>query len=234
VDRGKRKTLGKTQEGLRDETRRLILGAAIKVFNESGYSRSTMQMIAARAGISRSSLYRHFETKWLVAKELIDGFWPIWLHVWKDCPLGKSTTLAQLTAWLKKMLTEQRPSKNFLFLIHEIYAVEEKAAGVSLEINDRILEIIGKNRSSPLSSYEEGSEEYFVNHLFLMQLNFFFFNCLRQPTYYEHLDVSVNAMARHMKQFIDLRTPRATGSGRSTDDNAQAPLMDLVPGIRNA
>ena len=173
---GRRRTLGKTQEELRDETRRLILGAASKVFDEYGYSHSTMQMIASRAGISRSSLYRHFETKWMVAKELIEAFWPIWLHVWKDCPLGKSTTIPQLVAWLNKMLAEQRPSKNFLFLIHEIFAVEEEAANVSVWINSRILEIIGQNRSASLAVRKEGSTEYFVDQIFLMQLNFFFFN----------------------------------------------------------
>jgi AcrR family transcriptional regulator len=213
---GKRKTHGKTQEELRDETRGLILGAASKIFNEYGYSHSTMQMIAARAGISRSSLYRHFETKWMVAKELIDAFWPIWFHIWKDCPLGKSTTHAQLVAWLNKMLVEQRPSKSFMFLIHEIFAVEEEAANVSVWINDRILEIIGKNRSGSLSPPKDGSEDYFVDQIFLMQLNYFFFNCLRQPAYFQHLDASVNAMARLMKQFIDLRHPRAKRAAART------------------
>lgn len=209
---GKRKTLGKTQEGLREETRNLILTAAGKIFNEVGYSQSTMQMIAARAGISRSSLYRHFETKWLVAKDLIDAFWPKWIDLWKDCPLGKSTTQAQFVAWLNRMLVEQRPTKNFMFLIHEIFSVEEEAADVSVLINDKILEIIGKNRSGFHEPHADGSEDYFIDQIFLMQLNYFFYSCLRRPRYYEHLDASVNAMARHMKHFVDMHYTRAAAT----------------------
>ena len=43
--------------------RRLILEAAVRVFESKGYSQTTMDDIAAEAGVARSAMFRHFATK---------------------------------------------------------------------------------------------------------------------------------------------------------------------------
>src|ERR1700722_9567121 len=143
----KRQTLGKTQEGLREETRALVLSAAQELFTEIGYVRSTMQLIAAKAGISRSSLYRHFDTKWHVARALMDAFWPSWVELWEICPIDDDTTEARLVEWLETILSELRQSKNFILLLQEIMSVEDEAGDLSVAVLDQILEIIGNKHS---------------------------------------------------------------------------------------
>ncbi|MCG8455629.1 MAG: TetR family transcriptional regulator [Holophagales bacterium] len=44
-------------------TRRKILDVALDVFAEKGYSRTTLQEIASRAGFTRGAVYWHFENK---------------------------------------------------------------------------------------------------------------------------------------------------------------------------
>jgi AcrR family transcriptional regulator len=46
-----------------DEVRRLILEAAVQVFESKGYSQTTMDDIAAEAGVARSAMFRHFASK---------------------------------------------------------------------------------------------------------------------------------------------------------------------------
>ena len=46
-----------------EEVRRLILEAAVRVFESKGYSQTTMDDIAAEAGVARSAMFRHFATK---------------------------------------------------------------------------------------------------------------------------------------------------------------------------
>jgi AcrR family transcriptional regulator len=47
----------------RDATRRRIIAAARKVFVKKGYTRATIEEITAAAGVSRATLYLHFDSK---------------------------------------------------------------------------------------------------------------------------------------------------------------------------
>jgi AcrR family transcriptional regulator len=47
----------------RDATRRRIIGAARRVFVKKGYAKATIEEITAAAGVSRATLYLHFDSK---------------------------------------------------------------------------------------------------------------------------------------------------------------------------
>jgi AcrR family transcriptional regulator len=53
-------------------TRERMLKAARKLFTEGGYTATTMQAIAAEAGVAVQTLYFTFETKRAILKELLD------------------------------------------------------------------------------------------------------------------------------------------------------------------
>jgi AcrR family transcriptional regulator len=47
----------------RDATRRRVISAARKVFVKKGYAKATIEEITAAAGVSRATLYLHFDSK---------------------------------------------------------------------------------------------------------------------------------------------------------------------------
>ena len=47
----------------RDATRRRIVAAARKVFVKKGYAKATIDEIIVAAGVSRATLYLHFDSK---------------------------------------------------------------------------------------------------------------------------------------------------------------------------
>lgn len=53
-------------------TRRGLLEGAARAFAENGVRRSTMQSVAAAAGVAKATLYNHFRTKDEVAGELLE------------------------------------------------------------------------------------------------------------------------------------------------------------------
>ncbi len=56
-DQSKKKTAG------RPSSRQAILEAAVKVFEREGYQAASIDLIADTAGVSRRTVYHHFETK---------------------------------------------------------------------------------------------------------------------------------------------------------------------------
>ena len=52
----------KTREDT-EQTRLNILNAALELFHETGYSRTTLEQIARRAGVTRGAIYWHFKDK---------------------------------------------------------------------------------------------------------------------------------------------------------------------------
>jgi AcrR family transcriptional regulator len=194
---GSRQTLGKSQEELRGETRELILASARELFENMGYAHTSMQMIASRARISRSSLYRHFETKKVIAQELTDLFWPGWREMWKDCPFHEGTTVAELAEWLHRLLAVLNTSKSFVYVAHAVEESESEAAV--------LLTLIGQNAPNFRPANKTKSEAYFFDHLFMMQLNKFFYSSILNTGYFRNTDTSVKAMAKHMKLFLDAR-----------------------------
>ena len=56
------KPLSRREQNRQDRTRR-ILDGALRVFAEAGYSGTTMDALAAAAGLSKPTLYQYFESK---------------------------------------------------------------------------------------------------------------------------------------------------------------------------
>lgn len=54
-----------------EQTRRLILDTAMKVFSEKGLAKTTLANIATTAGLTRGAIYWHFKDK----ADLLDALW---------------------------------------------------------------------------------------------------------------------------------------------------------------
>lgn len=57
------------------ETRRLLLGAALLVFEEKGWRGATFERVAERAGVTRGALNHHFRDKSSLLSEALEQGW---------------------------------------------------------------------------------------------------------------------------------------------------------------
>ncbi len=69
-----------------ERSRRVILGAALDVFAETGYGGLTVEAVAARAGVGKSTIYRHWAGKLELIEDAIRT-----LKARLDKPTGDST-----------------------------------------------------------------------------------------------------------------------------------------------
>ncbi|WKE66257.1 TetR/AcrR family transcriptional regulator [Gallaecimonas kandeliae] len=64
-----------TKTRLTDLKRHAIIQAAIDEFRENGFDATSMDAVAARAGVSKRTLYNHFAGKDLLFAEILDQLW---------------------------------------------------------------------------------------------------------------------------------------------------------------
>src|SRR6201996_8094624 len=64
------------QQRQKQSSREKLLVAAREAFAEASYAGAAIDDVVKRAGVNRSTFYRHFDSKFAAAKALFDDFWP--------------------------------------------------------------------------------------------------------------------------------------------------------------
>jgi TetR/AcrR family acrAB operon transcriptional repressor len=87
-----------------EQTRLNILNAALELFHETGYSRTTLEQIARKAGVTRGAIYWHFKDK-------VDLF----LGLKDEIEQSAGTRLEDLLLWSVASLDDMREGVLRLF-----------------------------------------------------------------------------------------------------------------------
>lgn len=104
----------------RGEMRELILDAALELFNEQGYEKTSLRQIAERVGVTKAALYYHFERKEEILFEL-----HLRLHALGSDILDRLAELGDerdtYAAWpgLLDQFIDQVLANTDLFLLHQ-------------------------------------------------------------------------------------------------------------------
>jgi AcrR family transcriptional regulator len=101
-------------------TRRAILDAAQRLFDAKGYPATTMEAIAAEAGVSLKTVYLAFATK----SGLLRGLWDLLLKGDQD-----QAGVAE-RPWYQAVLAETDPRRQLELVAHTSRVVKERISGV--------------------------------------------------------------------------------------------------------
>jgi AcrR family transcriptional regulator len=101
-------------------TRRQILDAAQRLFEERGYAATPMSAVAAEAGVALKTVYVTFETK----SGLLRALWHLRLRGDEaDTPMGER-------GFYREMLDEPDPARQVELTAHNSRMVKERAGGL--------------------------------------------------------------------------------------------------------
>jgi AcrR family transcriptional regulator len=107
-------------------TRRAILEAAERLFEDHGYATTTMAAIAEEAGVALKTVYVAFETK----RGLLRDLWHLRLRGDEsDVPMGERP-------WYREVLDESDPERQVLLIAANSRAVKSRAAGLMKAIRE--------------------------------------------------------------------------------------------------
>lgn len=101
-------------------TRRDILGAAQRLFERQGYAATTMEAIAAEAGVALKTVYVAFETKSGLLRAL-------WNHLLRD---GRDDVPVAEQPWYREVMEEPDPERRLRLTARNSRVVKLRIAGV--------------------------------------------------------------------------------------------------------
>lgn len=126
------------------QTRRKIALAAQEEYSEVGYQTSTVERIAARAGVSRATFYTHFSSK-------VEAFTELWsVHIDDDLinllhglnEVAREPERGALRVWLDHALTVWEKHGDLLELTTKIVALEPSTTEPWMKQNVRAVETV--------------------------------------------------------------------------------------------
>ena len=107
-------------------TRRAILAAAQQLFERDGYAATTVEAVAAEAGVALKTVYVAFETK----SGLLRALWDLLLKADQDdAPVAARP-------WYVEVLEEPDPERKLRLLAHNACLVKRRIGGILRVIRD--------------------------------------------------------------------------------------------------
>lgn len=164
------------QQQQKQDSRHRILQAAKEVLSETPYAAMRVEDVIARAGISRATFYKHFDSKFAIGRALHAEFSPR-LYAHYDLLLDyNDPTEAQLIDWVQRLVDLYRREKDLIVTFAHMLAIEPEFHPIMIDIirqtEDRWAERLPAFRV-PGSNMPDAMRARIESRLLLRQLNDF-------------------------------------------------------------
>jgi AcrR family transcriptional regulator len=131
------------RQAQRDLTRSRIKNAARDLFYEKHYDSTTMDEIAAAAGLRRSTLYLHYKDKSEILADVVGDYTPRAQAVLATLP-GSAPSVEQIKRWIRKVVTFVEKERVPLSIILEMRRDRDYSGALDALTSD-LLTALGEN-----------------------------------------------------------------------------------------
>jgi AcrR family transcriptional regulator len=202
----RRGTNGRTklQQEQKQNSRQRLLDAARALYTRISYAVTTVDDIATDAGVSRTTFYRHFDSKLAVAEALFrEAMIPI-QAIHERVASYEDPGEKEITVWINQLLDHLVANKTLVQIMREVEAIEPDSDSAQADTHKRLIELYGIRIPAfrLAASNAVGSLEARVRaNLLLLQFDQFFYAVAVR----ESIDrkVGVEVMAREFRRFIE-------------------------------
>ena len=146
------------QQRQKQTSREKLLAAAREAFAEGSYAGAAIDDIVKRAGVNRSTFYRHFDSKFAAAKALFEPFWPrLFAQYGSLAPAGAQPTDEEIDRWIDGFLTLYRPNRPLLEISVQVGILEPEGAQWERAIRHENIRMLGRNIPAFRAAQAEGA-----------------------------------------------------------------------------
>jgi AcrR family transcriptional regulator len=149
-----------------EDSRQRILAAAEQAFTSNSYNATPVDMIISIAGVSRATFYKHFTSKFDLARGLIAAFMPRLEAVFDTLP--EQPDVAEADAFIGRLLRLYESNRQSTSLFSEVGASEPDFFPQMIAFHDNLLQRLGQRIPAfqrAVSGRPEDSEAHVVAHL---------------------------------------------------------------------
>jgi AcrR family transcriptional regulator len=205
--RGHARPAGRTrlQQEQKEATRDKLLRAAEMVFADLSYVEATVADIIQRAGASRTSFYRHFDSKWAVASALCGEVMPAVWRLWHELAAYRQPSEVQVIGWLERRLELYRSHSVLFETLKEAVAIEPVGLHAVNATHDQTIEVLAQGIPAfALATGKDPSthEIQIRAHLLMIQLDEFNY-LLAVRGWNVDRALATQVMARQFLRFIE-------------------------------
>jgi AcrR family transcriptional regulator len=193
------------QERQKQKSRESILQAARAVLAEKSYAAMAIEDVIARAGVSRATFYKHFDSKFAIGRELHREFAPRLSAVYDELLAHDDPTEAELIDWIKQVVELYRQERDLIVTFAHMLAIEPAFHPIMIDIiretELRWAKRIPAFRLTGLGG-TEAMRAHIESRLLLRQLNDF---CYEVAIFDWPIDLTegCSIMAGYFRSFFD-------------------------------
>jgi AcrR family transcriptional regulator len=133
------------QQRQKQSSREKLLVAAREAFAQSSYAGAAIDDVVKRAGVNRSTFYRHFDSKFAIAKALFEQFWPrLFAQYASFAPSGDLPTDEEIDRWVDGFITLYHPNRPLLDISVQIGVLEPEGTRWENTIRNEVIRLLGR------------------------------------------------------------------------------------------
>jgi AcrR family transcriptional regulator len=168
----------KLQQEQKETSRQRLLDAAQRLYTEDSYVMTTVDDIVRDAQVSRTTFYRHFDSKLAIAEALFQqAMIPIGpIHDALACHPDPGEK--EIALWINQLIDHLEAHKTLVQTMREVEAVEPQSDSAQEDTHKQLIQLFGKRIPAfrlASSDAAKNTEARTRAHLLLLQFDQFFY-----------------------------------------------------------
>jgi AcrR family transcriptional regulator len=132
------------REAQKDMTRRRILEAARKLFGSVSFEQASMEDVAGKAEVGRTTIYFHYPTKNALLIDLLREDWDRQAVIFEQLAATPEINRDSLRGWLERFTAGMRRSRTLFRLYGFTLSLNEEVGTLQHQHRDRLIGILAK------------------------------------------------------------------------------------------
>jgi AcrR family transcriptional regulator len=192
------------QEQQKQDSRQRILDAAKTVLADMPYALMAVEDVIAEAQVSRTTFYRHFDSKFAIFKELHRPFLAALYEVYDGLGRHPDPTVEQMADWLRAFLDFYRREIILVRAYWNIYSIEPEFNPIAETITETICRRLADTLPAFRRSFtddERGMVARIEARLLLQEINNFAIESVVRGWDLD-TDMAIGLLARRIHGFL--------------------------------
>jgi AcrR family transcriptional regulator len=206
----------KLQQEQKESSRQSLLDAAQRLYVEESYAMTTVDDIVREAQVSRTTFYRHFDSKLAIADALFQQAMMPLRPIHEALASQADPDGTEIALWLNKVLDQLEAHRTLVQIMREVEVVEPDSHSARHDAHKDLIQLYGKRIPAFRQASSDGprhAEARTRAQLLMLQFGQFLYAVAVRGSI--ERTIGVRVMTGEFRRFITDFAPKAAKRGKS-------------------